>query len=81
MSGASAPWSPREWLLISAVDELHDSAQISQPTWDALTVHYDEPQLLELLVLAGWYRTIGQLINTLELDNEPWAHPFPTPPT
>ncbi|MCP9966218.1 carboxymuconolactone decarboxylase family protein [Actinomadura madurae] len=81
VSGASAPWSPREWLLISAVDELHDSAQISQPTWDALTVHYDEPQLLELLVLAGWYRTIGQLINTLELDNEPWAHPFPTPPT
>ncbi|WP_021594199.1 carboxymuconolactone decarboxylase family protein [Actinomadura welshii] len=81
VSGASAPWSPREWLLLSAVDELHDSAQISRPTWDALTVHYDEPQLLELLVLAGWYRAIGQLINTLELDNEPWARPFPTPPT
>jgi alkylhydroperoxidase family enzyme len=78
VSGDRAPWSPKERLLIGAVDELHDSALISRPTWDALAEHYDEPQMLELLVLAGWYRTIGQLINTLEIGNEPWAPGFPT---
>jgi alkylhydroperoxidase family enzyme len=77
VSGAAEPWSPRERLLMSAVDELHDSARMSRETWDALTGHYDEAQLLELLVLAGWYRTIAQLINSLEIDLEPWADTFP----
>ncbi|WP_433473418.1 carboxymuconolactone decarboxylase family protein [Spirillospora sp. CA-142024] len=79
LSGAEAPWSPRERLLMAAADELYDSARISRTTWDALAEHYDEPQLLELLVLAGWYRTISQLINTLEIDNESWAPGFPAP--
>jgi hypothetical protein len=33
--------------------------------------------MLEFLVLAGWYRTISQLINALRLAPEPWATPFP----
>ncbi|MFD0684942.1 carboxymuconolactone decarboxylase family protein [Actinomadura fibrosa] len=78
VSGDPAPWSPKDRLLVNAVDELHDSAEISQPTWEALARHYDEPQLLELLVLAGWYRLISQLINSIAPDNEPWAPPFPT---
>ncbi|TDD66081.1 carboxymuconolactone decarboxylase family protein [Actinomadura rubrisoli] len=77
VSGALAPWSPRERALITAVDELHDSAQISRPTWDALAEHYNEAQLIEFLVLAGWYRLISQLINSLEIENEPWAPSFP----
>ncbi|MFD0536526.1 carboxymuconolactone decarboxylase family protein [Actinomadura luteofluorescens] len=81
VSDDTAPWSPKERLLLSAADELHDSARISHRTWTALAEHYDEEQLLELLVLAGWYRTISQLINTLDLDNEPWAPTFPTPTT
>ncbi len=78
VSGDGAPWPPKERLLLSAVDELHDSARVSPRTWDALAEHYDEPQLLELLVLAGWYRAISQLINSLEIANEPWAPAFPT---
>ncbi|NDU76868.1 carboxymuconolactone decarboxylase family protein [Actinomadura sp. DSM 109109] len=76
VSGDGAPWSAKERLLVSAADELYDSACVSRRTWAALTEHYDEPQLLELLVLAGWYRTISQLINTLEIGNEPWAATF-----
>ncbi|MGI5208006.1 carboxymuconolactone decarboxylase family protein [Spirillospora sp. CA-108201] len=78
VSGDSTPWSPKDRLLMNAADELHDAARISRRTWSALTEHYDDPQLLEIVVLAGWYRTISQLINTLELDNEPWAPSFPT---
>ena len=40
--------------LLGAVDELHDTAQLSQAAWDAPRVHYEDGQLLELLVPAGW---------------------------
>ncbi|MFB4303031.1 carboxymuconolactone decarboxylase family protein [Actinomadura sp. NTSP31] len=79
VTGDPAPWSARERALVRAVDELHDSARLSPETWDGLAASYDEPQLLELLVLAGWYRMIGQLINALEIRNEPWAATFAAP--
>lgn len=74
---ANTAWPPRHAALLDAVDELHDTAHLSQPAWDALRAHYDDAQLLEFLVLAGWYRTIGYLANGLLLEEEPWAVPFP----
>ncbi|CAM5419923.1 hypothetical protein SGLAM104S_04203 [Streptomyces glaucescens] len=44
----------------------------------------EDAQLLEFLVLAGWYRTISYLANGLLLEEEPWgarsrrSEPFPT---
>lgn len=70
-------WSTRQSVVIRAVDELHDTARLSRPAWDGLREQYDEPQLLEFLVLAGWYRTIAYLANGLLLDDEPWATPSP----
>ncbi|MFE7595508.1 carboxymuconolactone decarboxylase family protein [Kitasatospora sp. NPDC057512] len=74
---ASATWSPRQAALLAAADELHDTARLSPAAWGALRPHYDDAQLLELLVLTGWYRTIAYLANGVELDAEPWAAPFP----
>jgi hypothetical protein len=34
-------------------------------------VHYEDGQLLEILVLAGWYRTISYMTNGLLLEEEP----------
>ncbi|MEV8586722.1 carboxymuconolactone decarboxylase family protein [Streptomyces sp. NPDC051180] len=74
---AAAVWEPRHAALLRAVDELHDTDRLSPAAWDALRAHYDAPRLLELLVLAGWYRTVAYLANGLLLDAEPWADPFP----
>ncbi|MDI2125682.1 carboxymuconolactone decarboxylase family protein [Yinghuangia seranimata] len=76
---ADIAWPPRHAALIQAVDELHDTAQLSDPAWDALRPHYDDSELLELLVLIGWYRTISYVANALRLPPEPWAPPLPTP--
>lgn len=70
-------WQPRHAALLHAVDELHDTAHLSHAGWTALSDHYDEAQLLEFLVLAGWYRTISYLANGLLLDQESWATPLP----
>lgn len=74
---AHAEWLPRQAALLIAVDELHDNAQLSESAWAALRAHYDDAQLVEFLVLAGWYRTISYLANGLLLADEPWAIPFP----
>ncbi|MDQ0988914.1 carboxymuconolactone decarboxylase family protein [Streptomyces sp. V3I7] len=74
---AGVRWSPRHTALLDAVDELHDTARLSQPAWDALHAHYEDAQLLEFLVLTGWYRTISYLANGLLLEEEGWATPFP----
>ena len=33
---------------------------------------------MELLIVAGWYRTICTLCNTLTLGIEDWMRPWPT---
>lgn len=70
-------WSAREELLLRAVDELHDGGRIADDTWTALAAHYDERQLLELLVLCGWYHLISFVANGARVEHEPWAARFP----
>ncbi|MGJ5751015.1 alkylhydroperoxidase family enzyme [Streptomyces puniciscabiei] len=74
---AGAAWPPHHRALLDAVDELHDTAHLSAAAWEALRAHYDDAQLLEFLVLAGWYRTISQVANSLLLEAETWATGFP----
>lgn len=69
-------WSERETLLLRAVDELHDQGAIADPLWGALAAHYDERQLLELLVLCGWYHLIAFVANGARVELEPWARPW-----
>jgi len=70
-------WSERDALLVRLADELHDSATVSQELWTALAARWAPPQLIELLVLAGWYRLIACVINGAAVAHEPWAEPFP----
>src|SRR3954463_838318 len=44
-----ATWTPDERLLIRLVDELHDSAQISDSLWQALAAAFSLEQILELI--------------------------------
>ena len=52
-------WSDRRALLIRLADELHDTATVSDELWAQLSEHYTDQHLLELIVTAGWYRTIA----------------------
>ncbi len=64
-------------LLVRLVDELHETARVSDTLWAALAARWTPAQLLDLLVLAGWYRVIAYLANGAEVSAEPWAAPFP----
>lgn len=70
-------WADRDRLLIRLVDELHDTCCISDGLWSALAAVYRDDQLLELVIIAGWYRLISYVINALRIELEPWAARFP----
>ena len=70
-------WSERDALLVRLADELHDSCRVSDGLWSSLRQHYQDDQLLELVIIAGWYRLISYVINAAGVQSEPWAAPFP----
>jgi alkylhydroperoxidase family enzyme len=78
LDGTAACWSERQRLLIRLCDELSQSTTLSDASWDALRAHFSEVAMLELLMLAGAYRTISILTNTLRLPLEDFAARFPS---
>ena len=75
---ADAPcWSTAEQALISAVDALHDRATLSDAEFGALSAHYDDAKIFEVILLCGFYRTVSYLANGLALPVEEKAARFP----
>ncbi len=72
-----AVWSPQDSQLIAAADALYDTGTIPDELWARLASRFEEDQLVELIVVAGWYRLISYLITTLRIEREPWAARFP----
>lgn len=63
-------WIPGEAVLVSTVDALHERATLDDGEFAALRRHYDDDQVLEILMLAGFYRTVSYLANGLDLPLE-----------
>ncbi|MGZ4222245.1 MAG: carboxymuconolactone decarboxylase family protein [Solirubrobacteraceae bacterium] len=72
-----ATWTERESLLVTLVDELHDTGNLGDATWQALTRHFDEAQLVELVALAGQYHAVSFMANALGVEREDAAERFP----
>lgn len=77
--GIADCWSPREALLIAFCDAVNARADIDDDLWARLSEAFDEAARIELMMLAGFYRTVSLLVNGLRLDPEPFAAPFPRP--
>jgi len=76
---ANAPcWSPAEQALVAAVDSLHQRASLGDAEFAALSAHYDDDKILEIIMLCGAYRTVSCLANGLKLPLEQNAARFPT---
>jgi len=69
-------WTPRERLLVDAVDELHADLTISDATWRGLSALLTTEQLVELPMLVGHYILLAGTLRSLgvQLDS---AHPEP----
>jgi alkylhydroperoxidase family enzyme len=76
-------WNAAEVAILDMVDQLHDSAGITDALWQELAQHFTPEQLLELIALTGYYHTISYLTNGLRIAPEPYARRFTqtAPPT
>jgi alkylhydroperoxidase family enzyme len=70
-------WTDDERLLIRMVDELHDTATLSDAIWRALAAAFSVEQILELIALVGFYHTVAFFANGLKLAPEAHGAPFP----
>ena len=76
---ASDPcWTDEDRILIRMCDTLHRDCTIDDDLWRELTKFFSDEALLELLMLAGFYRTVSYLTNALRLPLEPNAARFNT---
>jgi alkylhydroperoxidase family enzyme len=70
-------WSASDRSIIAAIDELEATGSWTGGTWESLGAHLDDEQRMELLIVAGWYRTICTLCNAMALGIEDWMRPWP----
>lgn len=73
---AAEVWTPRERLIVRLADELHDTSTIGDELWSALKGEFSDEQILELILLAGFYHTVAYLTNGLKLPLEAYGARF-----
>lgn len=75
--GAAAGLQPSDADLVAMVDELCSDDAVSEQTWQRLAERWTDQQLLELLVLAGFYRLVSGLLNSVGVALEPHTPGWP----
>jgi AhpD family alkylhydroperoxidase len=68
--GDAGPFSGRQELLLRAVDELHRDDAIGEETFVGIRRELSDRDLVELCMLAGHYRMLAGLINSLRIESD-----------
>ena len=73
----SDEWIGFERRLIEATDELADTWDLSDESWARLSGDYAPEQMLELVMLVGFYRMTCLYVNTIGIEREPGIPGWP----
>lgn len=77
-SAEDACWEGEDRILLRLCDSLHRDCDVGDALWEELRAAFAENAIIELLMLAGFYRTVSYLTNVLRIPNEAFAPGFPT---
>jgi alkylhydroperoxidase family enzyme len=70
-AGPDAPgWSAHDAAILRAVDELHDTGTIRDPTWATLTATYDQQQCVDLVFCIGQYHLVSFALNAFGVERD-----------
>ena len=72
-----ACWDARDRVLIRLCDSLQSNCTVDDDLWAQLSTNHRDEAIIELLMLAGTYRTVSYLVNALRLPLEHGARTFP----
>ncbi len=71
------PWSPGDLDLIAMADELCADDCVGEATFAALAERWDTDQLIELIVVAGFYRLVSGFLNSFGVESDPGVPGWP----
>jgi alkylhydroperoxidase family enzyme len=72
------PWTDTDQTLLRAADELYADQCITDPTWSALAVTWNEQQLLDLIFAVGEYTLVSMVANSIGVSLEGGIDGFPS---
>ena len=70
-------WSAGDLDLLTMVDELTADDCVSDATWTRLTIRWSEAELVELLIVAGFYRLVSGFLNSAGVQLDDGVPGFP----
>ena len=77
MAGPSDAWEDLDRAVLSAVDELHRDAVVSEQTWSRLSAELAPAELIELIMLVGQYHMVAFFLNSAGVQLEPGCTGIP----
>jgi len=73
-------WSDDDRNLVELADQLCSTNNVDDALWERLSRRWDEQQLMELLVVAGFYRLVSGFLNATGVEPEPGTPGWPEKP-
>ena len=71
-------WSGDDRALIALADDLHADDCVSDATWQTLEERWSDAELVELLIIAGFYRLVSGFLNSAGVQLDDGIPGFPT---
>ena len=68
---------PHDLAILRLCDALHDRADIDDALWGEIERELAPEQIVELLVLAGFYHSVSYVTNALRIEREPGTPHLP----
>ncbi len=63
-------WDPHDAALLRLVDELHDSADVTDATWAQLVLRYGDAEMLEAIFVVGQYQMLAFALNGARVERD-----------
>ena len=72
----STVWDDKSRALITAADEMHFGSSVTDATWEALSQHYSESELYEIVMVVGTYHLCAIMLNSFGVQLDDDLEPF-----
>ena len=76
-ASTGSSWTAQDRALLRAADELHETQNIADDTWQELSEQWDSGQLVEIAFVVGNYTMLSMLANSTQVPLEPGLPPLP----
>ena len=66
-------FDPKQVAVIAYAGEMTSDARVSDATFDALSSHFNDEEIVELTLVTGFYNLVSRTLNALQVDVDPPA--------